>query len=42
MTGCTTSEAMADWNSSQESCADYGASLAVTDNHQELVRCPVS
>ncbi|XP_010178772.1 PREDICTED: C-type lectin domain family 2 member L-like, partial [Mesitornis unicolor] len=30
------SEAMADWNSSQESCSNYGASLAVIDNLQEL------
>ncbi|KAM6144566.1 C-type lectin domain family 2 member E-like [Phoenicopterus ruber ruber] len=27
---------MADWNSSQEFCSDYGASLAVIDSHQEL------
>ncbi|XP_050759850.1 C-type lectin domain family 2 member L-like [Gymnogyps californianus] len=30
------SGAMADWNSSQESCSDYGASLAVIDSYQEL------
>uniref|UniRef100_A0A8B9NRX6 C-type lectin domain-containing protein n=1 Tax=Accipiter nisus TaxID=211598 RepID=A0A8B9NRX6_9AVES len=30
------SGAMADWNSSQESCSDYGASLAVIDSPQEL------
>ncbi|KAM6417253.1 C-type lectin domain family 2 member B-like [Pluvialis apricaria] len=29
-------KSMADWNSSQESCSDYGASLAVIDSHQEL------
>ncbi|KAM9245544.1 uncharacterized protein RG961_015023 [Leptosomus discolor] len=30
------SAAMADWNSGQESCSAYGASLAVIDSHQEL------
>ncbi|XP_075364871.1 uncharacterized protein LOC142412860 isoform X4 [Mycteria americana] len=30
------SRAMADWNSSQEFCSAYGASLAVVDSHQEL------
>ncbi|XP_032850954.2 C-type lectin domain family 2 member L-like isoform X2 [Tyto alba] len=30
------SGALADWNSSQESCSHYGASLAVIDSHQEL------
>ncbi|XP_074967284.1 C-type lectin domain family 2 member L-like [Phalacrocorax aristotelis] len=30
------SEAVADWKSSQKSCSDYGASLAVIDSHQEL------
>ncbi|XP_029896394.1 C-type lectin domain family 2 member B-like [Aquila chrysaetos chrysaetos] len=30
------SGAVADWSSSQESCSDYGASLAVIDSPQEL------
>ncbi|KAM6384294.1 C-type lectin domain family 2 member B-like [Alca torda] len=30
------SRSPADWNSSQEACSKYGASLAVIDNHQEL------
>ncbi|XP_037244021.1 C-type lectin domain family 2 member L-like isoform X1 [Falco rusticolus] len=30
------SEAVASWNSSQESCSRYGAFLAVIDSHQEL------
>ncbi|XP_075617985.1 C-type lectin domain family 2 member B-like isoform X1 [Balearica regulorum gibbericeps] len=30
------SGAVADWNSSQESCSAYGASLAVIESHQEL------
>ncbi|XP_072733966.1 uncharacterized protein [Ciconia boyciana] len=32
------SRAMADWNSSQEFCSAYGASLAVVDSHQELAK----
>uniref|UniRef100_A0A8D0KW00 C-type lectin domain-containing protein n=1 Tax=Strix occidentalis caurina TaxID=311401 RepID=A0A8D0KW00_STROC len=34
------SGAVADWDSSQEACSDYGASLAVINSRQELVRCP--
>ncbi|CAN0032693.1 unnamed protein product [Bubo scandiacus] len=30
------SGAVADWDSSQEACSDYGASLAVINSHQEL------
>ncbi|XP_074445190.1 killer cell lectin-like receptor subfamily B member 1B allele B isoform X2 [Larus michahellis] len=30
------SRSPADWNSSQEACSNYGASLAVIGNHQEL------
>ncbi|KAM6092315.1 uncharacterized protein LJ206_005394 isoform 5-T8 [Theristicus caerulescens] len=32
------SGATADWNSSQESCSDYRASLAAIDSRQELVK----